>query len=265
MKVISVHGVPRSGTSWLGQIFNSHPEVAYRFQPLFSYRFKDHISLQSTAADIRAFLDDLACATDDDFIMRGLAPDELHFQKWANPTHLVMKMVRYHHLIENLLDAVDELKVIGIVRNPCAVINSWLQAPREFDSGWDPLEEWRYAVRKNANRPEEYNGYEKWKEVALEFLDFQERYSRRFYLIQYETLVENPVMEVRTLLDFAGLSSHRQVSDFLAFSRSRSNPHPYSVTKAPSVRDRWRTELDKQISHAIEDDLAGTVLERFLL
>ena len=37
MKNVAIFGVPRSGTSWLGQIFNSSPMVAYRFQPLFSY------------------------------------------------------------------------------------------------------------------------------------------------------------------------------------------------------------------------------------
>ena len=58
-----------------------------------------------------------------------------------------MKMVRYHHLVEKLLKEIDQIKIIGIVRNPCAVINSWFKAPREFNKEWDPLEEWRYATK----------------------------------------------------------------------------------------------------------------------
>ena len=41
MRHLALFGCPRSGTSWLGQIFNSAPDVAYRYQPLFSYEFKD--------------------------------------------------------------------------------------------------------------------------------------------------------------------------------------------------------------------------------
>ena len=39
-KIILITGVARSGTSWIGQIIDSSPEVVYRFQPLFSYAFK---------------------------------------------------------------------------------------------------------------------------------------------------------------------------------------------------------------------------------
>ena len=41
-RIISIHGVPRSGTSWLGQILDSSPKVRYKFQPLFSYAFKKY-------------------------------------------------------------------------------------------------------------------------------------------------------------------------------------------------------------------------------
>ena len=43
MTPVFAFGVPRSGTSWFGELFNSSPRVAYRFQPLFSYAFKDAI------------------------------------------------------------------------------------------------------------------------------------------------------------------------------------------------------------------------------
>ena len=37
--IVGVHGVPRSGTSWLGQILNASKKVNFKFQPLFSYAF----------------------------------------------------------------------------------------------------------------------------------------------------------------------------------------------------------------------------------
>ena len=44
MKRIAIHSAPRSGSSWLGQILNSSPKVCFRFQPLFSYAFKDYLN-----------------------------------------------------------------------------------------------------------------------------------------------------------------------------------------------------------------------------
>ena len=44
---VAIHGVPRSGTTWLGSIFDSSPNVIYRNQPLFSYAFKSYLSEHS--------------------------------------------------------------------------------------------------------------------------------------------------------------------------------------------------------------------------
>ena len=40
-KVIAIFGMPRSGTSFLGQILDSSPSVAYRLEPIFSYKLKN--------------------------------------------------------------------------------------------------------------------------------------------------------------------------------------------------------------------------------
>lgn len=52
IKPIAIFGVPRSGTSWLGQLFNSSERVAYRYQPLFSYAFKGRLNENSTLDEI---------------------------------------------------------------------------------------------------------------------------------------------------------------------------------------------------------------------
>jgi len=67
MENAAIFGVPRSGTSWLGQIFNSSPNVAYRFQPLFSYAFKSRLNEHSTADDIENFSRDIL-NTSDEFV-----------------------------------------------------------------------------------------------------------------------------------------------------------------------------------------------------
>ena len=53
---VAIHGAPRSGTTWLGQIFNASPRTQYRYQPLFSYRFKGQLQPTSSASEVARFL-----------------------------------------------------------------------------------------------------------------------------------------------------------------------------------------------------------------
>ena len=103
--IISVHGVPRSGTSWLGQIFDSHPNVRYKFQPLYSDRFKDRINVRSTVNEINSFFNELYL-THDDFLDQTLKRRNKIYPSFSDkvrfPKYLVIKMVRYHYLIPYL-------------------------------------------------------------------------------------------------------------------------------------------------------------------
>ncbi len=268
---VSIHGVPRSGTSWLGQIFNSHSRVAYRFQPLFSYRFRDRLSLSSTAEEILAFLNELYQVTDDDFIAgnwprqeKNEPPSAPTLRKQNRPDVMVMKEVRYHYMIEKFIQAVPDIKVIGIVRNPCAVINSWLHNPNEFSPEWDTLSEWRRAPTKNQAKASEYFGYEKWKELTASFLHLEQCYPGTFALVRYEQLVSKPVETIERAFSFAGLDVEAQVTDFIHASQSRHLDDPYAVYKSPGVKDKWREQLDFRIVQAIAQDLSGTKLESFL-
>jgi len=267
-KVISLHGAPRSGTSWLGKIFDSHPAVAYRFQPLFSYRFKGAIDVHSTREEVERFLVDVHAVSDDDFILqsrqkeRGAHPND--FAKAAAPNVLVMKEVRYHYVIRTLLRHVPGIKIVGIVRHPCGAINSWLKTPREFKPEWNPTDEWRDAPSKNQQRSEEYYGFTKWKELAQLFLSLAAEHPESFYLIRYEPLVASPAPETRKLLAFCGLDMPAQVEDFVASSQQREVEDPDSVFRKADVADRWKQELPAVIRDSILSELQGTELEIFL-
>jgi hypothetical protein len=68
---VAIHGVPRSGTTWLGEIINSSPKTAYRYQPLFSYAHKDFLTNASTKTEINEFFIRLL-QCEDDFVQRQL-------------------------------------------------------------------------------------------------------------------------------------------------------------------------------------------------
>lgn len=259
MDTVWIFGVPRSGTSWLGQIFNSHPRVAYRFQPLFSYAFKNRLHETSSSQEIDSFFQELY-ATQDDFVLQK----SLSFYKESPYTHLVLKEARYLNIIRNLIIKKPNIRIVGIVRNPLSVISSWFKAPKEFKPDWNIFEEWRYAPSKNQNRPEEFFGYEKWKEAVNLFLTYQASYPDNFYLIQYTDLNANTFETIKSVFSFCKLDMHPQTERFLEVSKQRDDHNPYSVFRYQNSDEKWKQFLDSEIVEYIYADLRNTRLARFL-
>lgn len=266
LKRIALHGAPRSGTTWLGSIFDSSPNVAYRFQPLFSYAHKSFLNENSSKEKIDIFFDAIL-KTQDEFVLqketikKGLVPG---FRKGLI-THVIYKEVRYHHIIQNLLEKDTDIKIIGLVRNPKSVISSWYMAPKEFKQDeWDLMKEWKFAGKKNLNRKEEFNGYVKWKEVAGLFLHLQKTYPERFMLVNYKELLDNTLETVNGLFDFSGLKLTRQTKDFIMESHHKDLPNDaYAVYRKNQTDNKWKEILPAEIINEIDNDLKGTELALF--
>lgn len=264
--IITIAGVARSGTTWLGEILNSSPDVAYRFQPLFSYAFKDRVGINSTPAEYEAFLRELY-ASDDPFLLQtdkreaGILPS---FAKHDSPQALVMKKARYHYLHIRFLNYFPNLKLVPIVRNPCAVLSSWMSNPKEFPPGSDPWLEWRFGACKNQGKEENFFGFYKWRESTNIFLNLQMKFPDRVRLVRYEDLVEDPIAISESLFDFVGLDFGDQTRRFLDESRKRHTDNPYAVYKNKDVKNNWKRTLDPRIAMDIEQELKGTNLEIFI-
>jgi hypothetical protein len=267
LKKIAIHSVPRSGSTWLGSMVDSSPQTVYRFQPLFSYAHKGQLDENASLDEINIFFKDI-WHTDDFFVLqqeakaRQIVPQ---FPK-VNPTHLVYKEVRYHHIIENLLVKDPEIFIIGLVRSPFATIHSWLNAPKEFkkELGWKVAEEWRNAPLKNLNKPEEFNGYEKWKEVTKLFVRLREEYPNQFYLLSYEELLKNTEDAMKKVFDFCGLNFSDQTESFVKKSTSNAvkDDDAYSVFKSKSKDDAWKKDLPGFIVETIKADPDFTSLNK---
>jgi hypothetical protein len=264
---VAIHGVPRSGTTWIGEIINSSPNTLYHYQPLFSYAHKDYLTPKSTQGDIDTFFTRLKSCNDNftgqlEQRHKGILPV---FQK-EQITHIAYKEVRYHNILANLMAQKHDLKLVTIIRNPLSVINSWLKAPKEFraDLNWNMLNEWQYATKKNQNKPEEYNGFEKWKEASTLFLDLKEAYPDRVHLITYSAYLADPIQETKLLFNFLDLSYTGQTIRFLNESTGQYNVDPYSVYKTQQSDDAWKQELPNEISEKIQSNLKDTRLEIFL-
>jgi hypothetical protein len=265
MNKIGIFGTPRSGTSWLGHIFNSHPDVALRFQPLFSYGHKGSLTTCSSAKEIRTFFEEILSTQDAFATMTSVVQKNYPaFNKAALPTHIVFKETRYLHIIENILTQCSDVKIIGIVRNPLAVMASWILAPKEFNPAWDINNEWRSAPSKNLNRPEEFFGFDKWKQSTEDFLRFTAKFPTQFLLLSYDELNRAPLGTTKKLFAFCGLEICDQVQEFLIASKSRHDPDPYSVYRSNANDEHWKGVLPDEIVKQIMIELKNTPLDIFL-
>ena len=257
---VAIQGVPRSGTSWLGQIFNSSPDVAYRYQPLFSYAFKNRLAENSCRRDIDRFLVDLL-ATDDEFILqtgsKALSSKELRFQKAALPNYLVFKEVRYHNLLPMLMAEHVGIQLVAIVRDPREVLQSWRAAPREFRPEWSFAEEWKRAASKNRGRAEEFFGFEGWLRATLIFQRLQAEYPGRVRILKYHALKAQPQQQVQEMFLSLQLPMSDQTRQFLKKSTTTgSNADTYGVFRNHSkqnVRDALPYEITSSVIAECEE------------
>tara|TARA_R110002072_G_scaffold117281_14_gene248276 strand:+ start:7979 stop:8788 length:810 start_codon:yes stop_codon:yes gene_type:complete len=263
--ITGIHGVPRSGTSWLAQIFNASPDVALKFQPLFSYSFKGYISLDSDKDEIDTFFREIY-RSNDEFI--NMKDKKIHysypvFKKNESPEHLVFKHIRYHYLIEYILKTNNLVKFILIIRNPLSVLSSWKNAPIEFKRDWDFMQEWEFALNKNQKRKEEYFGYFKWKEATSLFLKLKENNPDRVFIVRYIDLLQDTLKNVKKLFEFSQIPMSSQVERFIVESKSKTIEDKNSVYRLKNSDDIWG-DLPKQVIKKIQNDLKNTNLELFL-
>jgi hypothetical protein len=265
MKKILINGAPRSGTSWLGQIFNSNTKTVFRFQPLFSYSLKGYLNSDSSKQKIDNFYEECLSTTDDFILQKNQEKRGVHtiFQKNNVPTHLVLKHVRYHNIVENILRQTKNTRCVFVIRNPCGAINSWLKTPREFNPQWNKSE-FLFGDFKNRGREEEFYGFLKWKESAQIFLNLHNSFPQRTKIISYEKLCKNRIIETKQIFDFCELDLETQTLEFLNFCQSKNIDDPDTVFRKANNCDLWRTELDSEIREFIFKDLQKTNLDVFL-
>lgn len=155
-KVMGIFSTGRAGSTWLGSIVNTHPEVAYRFEPF--HRFKKFRTMQQIRAMLR---EDRFGPQDVSLLYRTLLPAHPlvekppFFEKSNSPSlgrsklwmaarglpvlvpvfkwmytprgqpPVVFKDVTLEQHMKRFLER-TEVKVVYLVRHPCGVVNSEL-------------------------------------------------------------------------------------------------------------------------------------------
>lgn len=266
IKVSWVTGMPRSGTTWLSQIFASSPDVRLKSCPLFSFEFKNALDENSTAEQWEKLFLELY-QTNSEFLdqehlrKHGLVPLFEHKKKY--PSHLIVKSNRFHNLAPHILALNHNVHFIHIVRHPCATIYSWLSNPYEFPENASLLDEWRSGKCRKSGVGE-FWGYNDWKQVTTQALRLSEQYPDRHKIICYEDLVRNTELCTRELFCFLQIPYAKQTKDFIEISRSRHDDHKHSVFKNPKLINKWKEMLDPMIISECLNEVKETELEQFL-
>ncbi|MBB5336849.1 sulfotransferase [Pectinatus brassicae] len=257
-KIVALYGVPRSGTSWVGEILDSCPKVIYKFQPLFSYAFKNYIKPESKESDINKFFHELYNKKDD-FLDQKDKREKGTYPRFENknekPDVLVYKEARYLYTIPIILKLIDNIKMIFIVRNPYDTLESWINAPLEYNAQWNIQDEWEFAQSKNEFLPENYYGYYKWKESIMLFSKMKQLYPNKVKIINYEKLEKQAEDVTKNMFSFLEFPYTGQTEEFLRLSQSKSVDDPYGVYRKKGEIRKRRIYLPADIKLKIEKDL----------
>lgn len=257
--------MPRSGTSWLGQIFDSSPNVAFRMEPLFAYQFKNRINEKSPREEITKFFTEVYL-TDDDFIHQKesrIKGSYYFFEKKPTPEFLVVKTTRHHHFLERYLRLIDCMEVISIIRHPCAVISSWINTEREFMAkGCTVKNDWRSGeCRKDGDG--EFWGFDDWLSVTQQHVELSQKYSN-FNIVKYAELIHRTEDVTGRLFKQLSIPFTRQTVGFLKDCHSKNHDDPYSVFKSTDVENKWKTKLDNAIAQEIIKETIASGLGDFI-
>jgi hypothetical protein len=257
-------GMPRSGTTWLSQIFEHSPEVVMRLSPNYSYPLKNSLDAGSTYADWKAHLT-AALNSDDAFMTQNWRRDKGELEWIAKDEHvrqLMIKDTRFQELYLRGMHLLPSAMCLFIVRHPCGHLNSWRKS-KEFPPDAEFGAHWRSGACRKIDGPGEYWGFEDWKQLARQFLERESREPQRFRVFRYEDLVSRPLETTEMLFQFAGLPLSPEVTEFLERSQARHDENVFSVFRAPTVAESWRREFPSDIACEIMAELKGTDLERF--
>jgi len=258
-------GMPRSGTTWLSQIFEHSPDVIMRLSPNYSYPLKNMLDRTSIRADWEAQLS-AALDTDDPFMTQNWRREkgELDWvEKDARVRLLMIKDTRFLEIYLRGMELLPKAKCLFVVRHPCGALNSWRKS-REFPPGADFRTQWRYGACRKSEGPGEYWGFEDWKRLARLFLSAEKNVPDRVKVFRYENLVARPVETTEELFAFVGIEMSLAVTVFLARSHAKHDPNVFSVFRSPAVAESWHNEFPSDIATEVLTELEGTDLARFM-
>ncbi len=310
MSLVTLVGFPRSGTTWASNILNAHPSVVYRHEAigrtlpkaldadLFKklkegnglmdidherviaeilrpnpehdrppFFWKDYIRFPS-APKLRWLF--WAAATRSSLARRCY--QTLYYPRWQSTNVVVLKETRSSRNLASILKGLRTSAVIQIMRNPYAVVASFLSGIQSGQmaptSSSERLEWLRYyqdheALTQLSLSEADIEAMSDAEFVALRWRVWNEdlRHISVDHLISYEQLYEDTLQVIEPIFDSMSLQLHDQVIEFLHRSKhSEAEPllgrdaqsQYYSIYRGADFSpNRQATALDEETKAAV--------------
>ena len=310
--MLALIGMPRSGTTWVAKAIDSHPKTYYLHEPDSVKRMQiPNIINESDASEYVSYVDDYLAniETVDNLKVVGRLPYfekdylngvQLAFNRFSalaskslgrfsdriskgspilckpkKPHETFWKSIESMGRVSVLSQTSIPLKMLLLVRHPCAVINSELkgEAAHKFSSKTPVYEDWglfeklllaESAVRRGLTLDDikalPPAGRLAWKWlIYFEQLEAQAE-KDNCMMVQYEYLCSEPLDGFKSCFEFLGLAFDEQVKKYLIESTSSHSDSYYATSKDPQkAMNSWKDSLDKSNITIIEE-IVGDVL-----
>jgi hypothetical protein len=248
-------GSPRSGTTWLNQIFSSAPDILSITEPLHlrSARLRDTGFLWRTHREAdadwpagRRFFDAL-------FKGRFLPFDVLVANRPWNMWRIqkvVVKCVRANRLIPWLSVNFPELAIIHLIRHPCAVVGSqshyWSDLEGIADHDMDWVRRYKPDLSDYVSRLDNFQSRALMWSLD-QYIPLQHSGSQAWSTVFYEDLVMDGTNEVTRICRELNISLDQTAKEFLhQNSREwKSDSVDHTTAEATERLGRWRKLLTR--------------------
>ncbi len=295
--LVLVLGAPRSGTTWLAKILDSHPDVLYRHEPDHTHPGPSPLTGDALPALLRTWARDRSLRTvgkrpffrksfqpvgaralrlllaSGSRMLGGLPIPDLAIRP---PGRLVVKSIAWAEGAVVLSRTMPDSRTIFILRHPCGQVASVMSGNRQrrFDlrtAGTDmPFDESRAAgfaaamgVTEAAFQALPDAAKYAWSWRAFNEPAYAALASRpNVHVVLYEALCAQPETLARGVLRFAGLDWRPGVADFISRSTTRRwETGYYAVFRdAVAAADRWRTRMSAEDQQAVRTVVCKSAL-----
>lgn len=266
-KNIIITGCPRSGTTWLQEMFCSIEKTFPLFEPLYldkyskfkeiGFEWRQYIPEDYNWPEAKELFDKL-------FRGKYLTPwivSQANLDQLKVADFLIIKDVRANSLLPWLVKQFDIKPPVYIIRHPCAVIVSqmkmvWKESPSMFTipkTRFPELYKKYEHILKNVNTTVKYLAA-RWCLDNIIPLNYPEN-NNRWITVFYENLVTNPQKEVPRIFNRLGLELPRHIWDKINIpSTMTQQDSPLKQDKIEQL-SKWKHELSEKDIDSILDML----------